>query len=91
MVIGDAADPYVLGQAGIAEASRLLIAIPDGYEAKGIAERVRRLNQNIPIIARAHSDDEGRHLANHGADNVVIGKQEVASKMLLLASRLRPA
>lgn len=91
VVIGNAADPYVLGQAGIAEASRLLIAIPEGYEAGGIAERARRLNQNIPIIARAHSDDEGRHLADHGADHVVIGKQEVASKMLLLASRLRPA
>lgn len=91
VVIGNAADPYVLGQAGIAEASRLLIAIPEGYEAGGIAERARRLNQSIPIIARAHSDDEGRHLADHGADHVVIGKQEVASKMLLLASRLRPA
>lgn len=91
VVIGNAADPYVLQQAGIGEASRLLIAIPEGYEAGGIVERARSLNPQLPIIARAHSDDEGAHLADHGADHVVIGKREVASKMLLLAARLRLA
>lgn len=91
VVIGNAADPDVLEQAGIGEASRLLIAVPEGYEAGGIAERARSLNPQIAIIARAHSDVEGAHLAGHGADHVVIGKQEVANKMLLLAARLRPA
>jgi len=91
VVVGNATDPYVLERAGIAEASRLLIAIPEGYEAGGIAERARSLRPQIAIIARAHSDAEGGHLVRHGADHVVIGKQEVANKMLSLAARLRQA
>lgn len=88
-VRGNAADPYVLEQAGIREASKLLIAIPEGFEAGGIAERARSLNPNVVVIARAHSDAEVEHLGEHGADFVVMGEREIATRMLTFAAQLR--
>jgi monovalent cation:H+ antiporter-2, CPA2 family len=89
VVMGNAADPHVLDRAGIAEATKLLLAIPEGYEAAGIAERARALNPTIAIIARAHSDEEVADLMRHGADHVIMGEREIASRMLTLAASLR--
>jgi CPA2 family monovalent cation:H+ antiporter-2 len=90
VVIGNAADPQILEQAGVRDASRLLIAIPEGFEAGGVAERARTMNPAISIIARAHSDHEVAHLTRLGVEHVVVGEQEIASKMLSLASSTRP-
>ena len=89
VVTGHAADPYVLDQAGIREASKLLIAIPEGFEAGGIAARARSLNPNLAIIARAHSDAEVEQLQKTGADHVIMGEREIARCMLDLSARLR--
>lgn len=89
--VGNAADPAVLEEAGIREATKLLIAIPEGFEAGGIAQRARAMNPGIAIIARAHSDAEVAQLETHGADHVVMGEREIADRMLGLAARPRPA
>jgi len=85
VVVGNAALPEIMDLAGIARASRLLIAIPEGFEAGGIAHRARALNSGLAIIARAHSDDEVTDLEKQGADHVVMGEREIARKMLALA------
>ena len=90
VIVGNAADPYVLDQAGIGEASALLLAIPEGFEAGGIAQRARKMNPELSIIARAHSDEEVDHLGRLGADHVVMGEREIADRMLILAASLRP-
>jgi Trk K+ transport system NAD-binding subunit len=36
----------------------------------------------LPIIARAHSDEEVAHLKHHGATSVIMGEQEIAKAML---------
>lgn len=84
VVVGNAAVPEIMDLAGIARASRLLIAIPEGFEAGGIAHRARALNAGLTIIARAHSDDEVTDLEKQGADHVVMGEREIARKMLTL-------
>jgi CPA2 family monovalent cation:H+ antiporter-2 len=84
--VGNAADPYVLEQAGIRKATKLLIAIPEGFEAGGVAARARMLNPGIMIIARAHSDAEVEHLQERGADHVIMGEREIAVRILGLVS-----
>lgn len=86
VVRGNAADEVSLQSAGIAHASKLLIAIPEGFEGGVVAERARALNPALTIIARAHSDAEIAHLKQLGADMVVMGEQEIARRMFELAS-----
>ncbi|WP_166040906.1 YbaL family putative K(+) efflux transporter [Sphingosinicella sp. YJ22] len=84
-VHGNAAREDVLREAGIERATGLLIAIPEGFEAGAIAERARRINPGIEVIARAHSDEEVEHLRRLGAAHVVMGEREIARHMLALA------
>jgi CPA2 family monovalent cation:H+ antiporter-2 len=89
VITGNAADKAVLAQAGIERATKLLIAIPEGFEGGVIAERAQALNPDLTIIARAHSDAEVEHLARLGARHIVMGEREIAEKMLSLAAKLR--
>ena len=90
-VVGNAADPRVLAEAGIDHAAKLIVAIPEGFEGGAIAERARRLNPEIVIFARAHSDEEVAHLERLGVDHVVMGEREIARAILGLAAARRPA
>ena len=86
VVRGNAASEDVLRDAGIEEATHLLVAIPEGFEAGGVTEAAARLNPDVNIVARAHSDAEVEHLTRHGAGHVVLGEREIAKQMLLLAA-----
>lgn len=46
--------------------------------------QARQLNAALPIIARAHSEDEIAHLMKHGASEVIMGEHEIAKAMLRL-------
>ena len=85
-VRGNAASKDILSEAGIADAGHLLIAIPEGFEAGGIAEIAKKLNPALKVIARAHSKDEVKHLLAHGADRVIMGEEEIARQLVLAAS-----
>ncbi|TFI60093.1 Kef family K(+) transporter [Sphingomonas parva] len=91
VVRGNATDEAVLRAAGLDCAARLLIAIPEGFEGGAIAERARRLNPALTVVARAHSDAEVAHLERLGADHVVMGERETARRMFDLSSVARPA
>ena len=92
VVIGRATEPHVLEEAGIAEADKLIIAIPEGYEGGASAQRSRSLNSELTIFARAHSDEEVDHLLRRGADEVVMGEREIAKRFIgLIRSAGRPA
>ena len=82
-VRGNAASKSILDEAGIAEAGHLLIAIPEGFEAGGIAEIAKKLNPAVKVIARAHSKEEVKHLLGHGADRVIEGEEEIARQLVL--------
>jgi monovalent cation:H+ antiporter-2, CPA2 family len=36
----------------------------------------------LPIVARAHSDEEVEHLHRHGATWVIMGEREIANAMI---------
>jgi CPA2 family monovalent cation:H+ antiporter-2 len=81
VIVGDATKESVLRQAGLDEASTLLIAIPEGVEAGAIVRRARAINPQLVIVARAHSDEEVTDLVRRGADHVVMAERETASRM----------
>lgn len=86
VVTGNATQVQTLEQAGLADAGRLLVAIPEGFEAGGVVHRARDLNPGLTIVARAHSVEEVEDLRLRGADHVVLGEEAIALRMLSGAS-----
>ncbi|QRG07057.1 Kef family K(+) transporter [Xanthobacter dioxanivorans] len=78
----NAASPAAIAAANIAGARRLILAIPDGFEASGVLRKARQLNPKLEIVARAHSDAEVEHLRQSGAEFIIMGEREVARGML---------
>jgi CPA2 family monovalent cation:H+ antiporter-2 len=82
VITGNAAAPDMLQAANVAAARGLLVAIPDAFEGGQIVAKARALSATLPIIARAHSEEEIAHLKYHGANVVIMGEQEIAKAML---------
>jgi CPA2 family monovalent cation:H+ antiporter-2 len=78
VVVGNAADGEVFAAANPAGAKRLVLAIPNAFEAGLTIQRARAANPEITIIARAHFDAEVEHLKTLGADTVIMGEREIA-------------
>jgi monovalent cation:H+ antiporter-2, CPA2 family len=81
-IAGNGADPEVVRAANFLAARCLLVAIPDGFEGGQVVEQARIVNAGLPIVARAHSQDEADHLRRHGANVVVMGEHEIAKTMI---------
>lgn len=79
---GNAADPEVVQSANLPEARCLLVAIPDAFEGGQVVQQARAINSILPIIARAHSEEEIDHLIKLGANLVVMGEHEIAKAMI---------
>ncbi len=75
---GHAASDRVLAEAHPESASIAILAIPQPLEAGEAIARLRALNPALPVLARAHSDAEVRHLLAHGADGAVMAERELA-------------
>lgn len=84
VVTGNAVEAAILEEAGIARAHRMVIAIPEGFEAGAIVAQAKTMRPELSVIARAHSDEQLEHLVQHGADSVVQGEKEIARQMLQL-------
>ncbi|CCW20314.1 putative Glutathione-regulated potassium-efflux system protein KefB [Sphingobium indicum BiD32] len=84
VVRGNALEDRHLIAAGVKEARHLLIAVPEGFEGGAIHEHAFRLNPQLAVIARAHSDAEVDYLEKLGVPHVVMGERELARRMLSL-------
>lgn len=71
-----------LRSANLGAAKRLIVAVPDCFEAGQIVEQARATNTGLRIIARAHSDAEAKYLKEYGASDVVQGSRETAEAMI---------
>ena len=89
-VAGNAANAGVFAAANPAGARRLILAIPNAFEAGQIVLRARAANPDIDIIARAHSDAEVDHLTGLGANTVIMGEREIARGIVEEMIRGRP-
>jgi monovalent cation:H+ antiporter-2, CPA2 family len=84
---GDASAAGVLNLAGIEQARLLVIASPDGFQARRILELARVRNPRIAVVVRTHSTSELAYLIAQGVDRAVMGELELALEMTDYALR----
>ena len=80
-VFGDATSRAVLEAARVQSARLLVIALPNGFQARRILEVARDLNPRIDTVVRTHSFDEFEFLKSRGVGHVVMGERELARGM----------
>ncbi|WP_245434857.1 YbaL family putative K(+) efflux transporter [Mesorhizobium sp. WSM3879] len=90
-VAGNAANADVFAAANPEGAKRLILAIPNAFEAGQVVLRARAANPGISVIARAHSDAEVEHLKALGADIVIMGEREIARGIVEAVTGMSPA
>ena len=84
---GDASAKGVLELAAIEHARLLVIASPDGFQARRILELARESNPRIAVVVRTHSSSELAYLIRQGVDRAVMGELELALEMTDYALR----
>lgn len=84
---GSAENAVVLGQAPLASAAVLLVALPDPLMARQVVMNARREHPRLPIVVRAHSAAERDVLRRLGASEVVVGETELGLEMTRYALR----
>lgn len=80
-VSGNAAEPGVLIQAHIANASMLVIATPDTIDVRKMVETAKTLQPSIKIVVRTHNEDEYKFLKQDNLGKVFYGEEELANGM----------
>ncbi len=90
---GRPGDHGMLEAAALDKARHLVSVIPDPFEAGSLIEAAKRMNPDILVVARAHSDAEVAHLKSCGADHIVTDGAAVADAVASIFNReipLRP-
>jgi CPA2 family monovalent cation:H+ antiporter-2 len=77
---GDAANEALLEDLNLTRARVLVIAIPDPQATRLIVEYARRVNADLDIIARTHSEREWVYLRERVSE-AVLGEREAALEM----------
>lgn len=80
-VSGDAAEPSVLIQAHITNASMLIIATPDLFDMKSVVDTARTLNPEIEIVVHARTEDETILLRKDNIGTIFFQEEELAKNM----------
>jgi len=93
-VRGNAASERVMLEARPERAQMVVFAIPHALEAGETMARLRAVNPDLTLLARAHSEAEVKHLLEHGADGAVLAERELAyslAEMVMATPPYRPA
>ncbi|HAE58059.1 MAG TPA: sodium:proton exchanger [Anaerolineae bacterium] len=79
---GDASNSEVIDHAHLDQASVLVVTIPDETSAELIVTAARDLNPDLPIVARAASEEGVQILANRGANRTIHPELEGGLEMV---------
>jgi CPA2 family monovalent cation:H+ antiporter-2 len=80
-VYGDAGHELVLEKAHLERAILLVVALRDPQTSRRVTQVARRANERIGIVARAHTRDAADFLRKAGANEVVLGEEELAIEL----------
>jgi CPA2 family monovalent cation:H+ antiporter-2 len=81
-IYGDAGNQKVLYEAGIKDAAALVLAIPDPVAIRLAFDNARRINPNLDIVARVHSDSEFELLKKKGVSETVRPETEAGLEIV---------
>lgn len=81
VIYGDATQPLVLEAAGVARARAILVTVPAFPDVRAIVSAARVVRPDVPIIARADSEDAVRALYGLGIQEVTSPEFEAAIEM----------
>lgn len=79
---GDASNSEVIDHAHLDRASVLVVTIPDETSAELIVTAARDLNPDLPIVARAATEDGVQMLSNRGANHTIHPELEGGLEMV---------
>jgi len=85
VMFGDSSDEEMLGKAGIATASAVVISFSDPATSIGILHSVRRVRPDVPVLVRTQDDARIQELQDAGATDVV---PETFEASLMLVSHV---
>ncbi len=91
LLTGDILHESVLRQAGIDRATLLILAIPDDQTSVAAVALAKRLQPELPIIARCVFTSAGLQATLHGADEVIVAEQVVAREFTRLVGQRFPS
>jgi CPA2 family monovalent cation:H+ antiporter-2 len=80
-VEGNAADPTVLIQAHVKDASMLVVTTDDPLDIQQMIETVRKLNPKIEVVIRGRCREEAERLEYEEAGKVFLSETELANGM----------
>jgi monovalent cation:H+ antiporter-2, CPA2 family len=81
-LFGDCTHSHILERAGIRSASLLIVTVPRLESARLAIMNARKMNQNLPIMARAHRWEEYQFLIEAGASEVIQPETEAAATFI---------
>ena len=79
---GDASHRELLLKAGAADASLIIVALPEIEPAVLTVRRIRDINPKVPIFARAHGVAEGERLSAVGATEIIQPEVEASATLI---------
>jgi CPA2 family monovalent cation:H+ antiporter-2 len=79
---GDASHRVLLTKAGVADASLIIVALPEIEPAALAVSRIRAFNPKAPILARAHGQAEAERLGSLGATEVIQPEVEASATLI---------
>ena len=81
-ISGDAAEQNVLLNAGVDQASLLVICVPEDITSLGIIKKCRSLNQHALIIVRCRYSAQKNEFEKAGANHVLSEEAELSQKLV---------
>lgn len=79
---GNASHRELLVKAGAADASLIIVALPEIESAALVVARMRDLNPKVPILARAHGSTEAEQLSALGVTEVIQPDVETSATLI---------
>lgn len=81
-LFGDGGNRTILGHAGAASATLVIVALPQIQPAERAVRGVRSLNPQVPLLARAHGRLEAETLRKLGASEVIQPEVEASATLI---------
>jgi Trk K+ transport system NAD-binding subunit len=85
IIAGNAADPEILDQAGVARATLIALMVPNDEVVLSAIPYIRGVNSSAHVIARCSFTSTGLEAMRRGADQSIVAEQVIARELVEIA------